>query len=326
MKYFRATPVSGAFLALAACSLLSIFACKSPVDPPMPPPPVLEVPGIPSGVHIAPSGYDTALIWSLTGQSSAEGRILISTFSRRTRRSIFSRPETTSPQIDDLEVEDLLAAERQELVGEVPGPLGRLDDLLDVGSALVVGTQTEEEDLCVAEDRRQHVVEVVGDPGGEQSDGLELLCLTELLLDALAVADVATCQDGAHESAAVAPEDRHGRLEPQEVTLGMAVAVLDAAARGARLEGCAHGRAHRADVIGVHEVQARSTQEVGRVMAQVAAKRRADVLHRAVRPDLGDDVQHVVGDEAQPLLPVLERGQGALPLDAVREDLADDAE
>ena len=76
-----------------------------------------------------------------------------------------------------------LAAEREELRGEVRGAPAGAPDLLEVArSRGSPGLKSRDQQLDVAEDDREHVVEVVGHAAGEPPDGLHLLRLTELLL------------------------------------------------------------------------------------------------------------------------------------------------
>ena len=55
-------------------------------------------------------------------------------------------------------------------------------DLLDVRAARIAGVEAVEEQVRVAEDRGQHVVEVVRDAAGEAADRLHLLRLAQLHL------------------------------------------------------------------------------------------------------------------------------------------------
>ena len=84
--------------------------------------------------------------------------------------------------VDDLRLQDLLAAEGEELTREHRGPLRCRDDLLDVGPQHVVGRKLARDDPREAEDRGEHVVEVVRDATRELPDRLHLLRLLELLL------------------------------------------------------------------------------------------------------------------------------------------------
>ena len=68
--------------------------------------------------------------------------------------------------------------------------LGRAEDFLQVGMERVIGGGPFQGELGVAEDHRQHVVELVGHAAGQQADGLHLLCLAELFLHLAELGDV----------------------------------------------------------------------------------------------------------------------------------------
>ena len=90
---------------------------------------------------------------------------------------------------DGVEVEhpglqDLPAAEREQLPGERRGARGGLLDLLGVASQARVVLAGDEE-LAVAGDGGQQVVEVVRDATGEPADRFHLLGLAELVLELL---------------------------------------------------------------------------------------------------------------------------------------------
>jgi hypothetical protein len=94
--------------------------------------------------------------------------------------------------------DDLLAAEREELGRQGGRALGRLADRIDAAQR-AVGVEIRPsgrreilgEELGVAVDGEEHVVEVVGDAPGKPADRFELLRLEELVLCCLALADVA---------------------------------------------------------------------------------------------------------------------------------------
>lgn len=97
-------------------------------------------------------------------------------------------------QIEDLRAHDLPAGEREQLAGEVGSPSGGGLDVLDVtadagpalvGVAAVVFADRVRDELGVAEDDRQQVVEVVRHPTGELAHALQTLVLLELVLEEL---------------------------------------------------------------------------------------------------------------------------------------------
>ena len=83
----------------------------------------------------------------------------------------------------------LLPAERQQLPRQLRRAGGRLDDLLDVAALIGLG-QLVDQEMRIAQDRRQQVVEVMGDPAGEPSDRLHLLRLPQLRFERVLRADV----------------------------------------------------------------------------------------------------------------------------------------
>ncbi len=82
-------------------------------------------------------------------------------------------------QVEHARLQHLAPAEGEELPGERGGPLARLLDLLGVTPEALVLLAGDEE-LGVAADRGQEVVEVVCDAAREPADRLHLLRLAEL--------------------------------------------------------------------------------------------------------------------------------------------------
>ena len=93
-------------------------------------------------------------------------------------------------QIDDARLDDLAPREEQQLAGEGGGALAGALDLLECRPVRMVGRDLAENDVGVALDDGQQVVEVVGDAAGEAADRLHLLRLQELLFELLALGDV----------------------------------------------------------------------------------------------------------------------------------------
>ena len=93
-------------------------------------------------------------------------------------------------QVEDLRLQNLLAAEDEQLTSKPGCKLPRLDDLLDVGAELFVGSEPIQDDQAVTVDRRQQVVEVVGDAAGQPADRLHLLGLPEPSLELSPLAHV----------------------------------------------------------------------------------------------------------------------------------------
>ncbi len=101
------------------------------------------------------------------------------------RRSILSMPCHGLVQVEHLGGDGLLAGKGQQLPGEVGGALGGLADLLQVGMERLRRVHLLQGQLRVAEDHRQHVVEVVGHAAGQPAHRFHLLGLAQLRLQLL---------------------------------------------------------------------------------------------------------------------------------------------
>ncbi len=87
-----------------------------------------------------------------------------------------------------------LAAEGENLLHQVFGPAPRDADLLQVIPYWGGRRNTTQRQLCIAEDGAQDIVEVMGNPPGEGTDGLQLLDLSQLRFQVQALGEV-TCHD-----------------------------------------------------------------------------------------------------------------------------------
>ena len=105
-------------------------------------------------------------------------------------------------QLGGPQLEHLLAPERQQLLGQ---PLEVLGGVLDIGQHLfhLRRELATEQDLAIGEDGREQVVEVVRDAARQQADALQLLHLPELLVEALALGEIADDADDALAAAFV---------------------------------------------------------------------------------------------------------------------------
>ncbi len=86
-------------------------------------------------------------------------------------------------QVQYHDLQDLLATERQELRRERYGALASLPYRFRVVPAHIVGRKRLLQQLVVPENGREQVVEVVGDPARQTSDGLHLLGLHRLCVE-----------------------------------------------------------------------------------------------------------------------------------------------
>ena len=93
-------------------------------------------------------------------------------------------------EIEHARLEQLLAAEGQQLARHRSGALGGAPDLLDVGARRMIRRHFAERELRVAGDRGQRVVQVVGDAARQPADRFHLLRLPQLILEQAPLGDV----------------------------------------------------------------------------------------------------------------------------------------
>ena len=91
-------------------------------------------------------------------------------------------------QVEDPRLQHLPRAEGEELANQHLRARRRVPDDVQFLSFRGVGGRVEQEQLNGAENRREHVVEVVGDASREPPHGLQPLRLLELLLQPLVLA------------------------------------------------------------------------------------------------------------------------------------------
>lgn len=87
-------------------------------------------------------------------------------------------------------LEDLLAAEREELARECSSALDGFGDGRNERGKFRVFAQLFHQHFRIGDDDSQNIVEVVGDAPGKASDGLHFLHVAESLLDAPDMRDV----------------------------------------------------------------------------------------------------------------------------------------
>src|SRR5271170_290735 len=92
--------------------------------------------------------------------------------------------------VDDLEFEKLLAAESKKLAGKRSSAVGGLLNGFRLNVQRISGSELVEENLGVAADHHEQIVEVVSDAAGETADGFHFLGLAELVFEDAALGDV----------------------------------------------------------------------------------------------------------------------------------------
>ena len=83
-------------------------------------------------------------------------------------------------QVQHLGLHDLFAAEHEQLPGQAGGAPGRTGDLVERLSQTLIARTAADQPVRVALDDREDVVEVVGHPGGQLADRLQLLRMPKL--------------------------------------------------------------------------------------------------------------------------------------------------
>src|SRR6202167_6613012 len=84
----------------------------------------------------------------------------------------------------------LLTAEGQELAGERGSAIGSLLNGFGLGVEWIIGRKLIEENLGVAADDHEQIVEIVSDASGETTDRFHFLRLTELIFEDATLGDV----------------------------------------------------------------------------------------------------------------------------------------
>ena len=138
-------------------------------------------------------------------------------------------------QVEDTRLEDLPAAECEQLLRQRRSAAAGLPDLLGAFAPRVAFGQLGEQQLAVARDGRQQVVEIVRDAAGQPAHGLHLLRLQELLLEPTAFGHV---EYGAEQDllAILVGDERDVFHDPDEAAILAArlVLVVDEAALAAQ--------------------------------------------------------------------------------------------
>ncbi len=196
-------------------------------------------------------------------------------------------------QVEDDRLDDLAAAERQQLPRQLRRGLARLLNFKYVVAVRVRNFGVVEQQLAITQDRREHVVEIVGNASGKPSHRIHFLRALVVLLDLFAL------HLGAQALLLPLFEGRGHRIEvfPELVQLGNRRAGSDARAEIAGSQPAARAR----------QLRYRSEQEtVGRVLdhehdgARREPEREEVPVHRpgGCRPGLRLRQQHPDGDTA----------------------------
>ena len=243
----------------------------------------------------------------------------------RAERDVFAQEAAqhllqVADQRVDLEhgrLQDLLAAERQQLAGQPGGAIGGLVDLIGVLTTGIGGAEVLEQEIRVAGDGREDVVEVVGNAARQAADRFHLLGLAQLLLELDALRDVAPDAQDADEPALVELRSR-GKLSDAEVAFGGADAEL---AGGAEL--AAHHPPEQLErerqILRVHQSLERLPHPLLAPPAGDRRERGVEGGDRAFGREREDDVPHPLDQRAVPFLGLPQRRFGGAALRDVAE-------
>ena len=125
-----------------------------------------------------------------TGQRSGACSNLSVTRSPSSRRSSSDSSVSVSASASTLRLQRLLAREGEQLAHQAGGAHRVLPHLVDLGEGGIAGRVAHQQQIAIADDRLQQIVEVVRDAARELADRLHLLRLRELRLERLLLGGV----------------------------------------------------------------------------------------------------------------------------------------
>ncbi len=216
-------------------------------------------------------------------------------------------------QVERPGLQHLPPAEREQLLRQLCGAVGRPDDLAEVAPELAVAVRALQEQRRVAGDPGEQVVEVVGDAAGQPAEALELLRAQELRLEPLALGDVAEegdVQPREEVGAGRGLGDSDGPIAPLRLPLG------EDRAAGNELGPV---RLDRVALVRRQELLDLPADQVALGDAQVLAAGGIDVDVAALVVCDEDRIERRVEDGAQLLLVLAQHGLGAFAANRRRE-------
>ncbi len=117
----------------------------------------------------------------------------------------------------------LLAAESQQLPGEVGGAAGSFLDLIHIAAQGMLGRQRIQHQLGVGTDDHQQIVEVMRHASGQSPDRIHLLRLLQLIFQPPPVGDVPIVGDKMRDPAFTVAQGSDGFLGDENVSVLFAV-------------------------------------------------------------------------------------------------------
>ena len=111
-------------------------------------------------------------------------------------------------QIQNFRFQSLLAGEGQKLAHQTGRAIGILADLREVTVIGVAFLMAQHQQVAMARDRRQEVVEIVGHAACQLANGLHLLALHKLCLQRLQLGGIIQCDNKRRPRFVGDPRDR----------------------------------------------------------------------------------------------------------------------
>ena len=158
---------------------------------------------VPPSAGMASRAFTTRLtiafeIWpssARTAQRSGDCSNLRLTRSPSSRRSRSDSSVIVSASASTSRLQGLLAREREQLAHQPRGAHRVLPHLVDLGERRIAGRVAHQQQIAIADDRLEQIVEVVRDAARELADRLHLLRLRELGLERLLLGGVDEIED-----------------------------------------------------------------------------------------------------------------------------------
>ena len=215
--------------------------------------------------------------------------------------------------VDQLRLQHLPAAEREQLSRERRRALpGRLN-LQQIRTQRILLRDLVEDQVAIAENRGQQIVEVVGHSACELTDRLHLLRLAELLFEPAPLRDVASVDHDAADRRIVEAVDADAVHDsPRAIRVMEPHLCVDRRARVA--ESLHQPGADQIAILGVQEVEDRAAHQLLRGPSQVTLRRGAEIGDAALGVDQQQRIGAVLDERAKAFFAGAERGLGLPPL------------
>ena len=226
-------------------------------------------------------------------------------------------------QVENGGLQDLLAAEREQLACQRRGTFGGFADLVDIAAMRIRRVEVLEQQLRVAGDCGEDVIEIVRHAGGEPPHGFHFLGLPELLLEREPVGDIACDAQDADEPA-IAELRSCGEFPHAVVTRSRAHAQLtDRLGLGAH--GAIDELEQQPEVVGMNDLLEWLANPFPRGPTGDTLERRVERHDGSIGAQCEDDVAHSLDQRVVALLRLAQRRLGAFAFGDFAHDALDAA-